>query len=161
MTREQFISHVESSQKAFRRFLTALCCGDATLADDIAQEALIKAYLSCDGLNSSDKFNAWIYRIGFNTFINHRRSERATAGYDEVRHLASASETDSQFRYQALYAALDRLPPRERTSVLLYYMEGYSIKEIANITDTSADAVKQHLSRGRAHLRTFLSNDPQ
>ena len=45
MTREQFISHVESTQKAFRRFLVALCCGDTALADDIAQESYIKAYL--------------------------------------------------------------------------------------------------------------------
>ena len=73
MTREQFITHVEGTQKAFRRFLVALCCGDTQLADDIAQEAYIKAYLSCDSFNSPDKFNAWIFRIGYNTFIDHRR----------------------------------------------------------------------------------------
>ncbi len=129
MDREQFISHVKGSQKALRRFLVALCCGDAALADDIAQETLIKAYLSCDGFKNPDKFNAWIYRI---------------------------DSADSSFRYQALYAALNRLPGKERTSVLLHYMEGYSIKEIAVITESSEDAVKQHLSRGRTHLRGLL-----
>ena len=62
MTREQFISHVESTQKAFRRFLVALCCGDTALADDIAQESYIKAYLSCDSFSNLEKFNAWIFK---------------------------------------------------------------------------------------------------
>ena len=52
MTREQFTAHVEATQKAFRRFLVALCCGDSALADDIAQESYIKAYLSCDSFSN-------------------------------------------------------------------------------------------------------------
>ncbi len=158
MTREQFIKHVEGTQKAFRRFLVALCCGDAALADDIAQDAYLKAYLSCDSFTKPDKFNAWIFKIGYNTFINHKRSERIFADYDEARNVMSADSTDSQFRYQELYTALNKLPGKERTSVLLFYMEGYSIKEIAEIEETTQDAVKQHLSRGRFHLRGLLSN---
>lgn len=158
MNREQFISHVEGTQKAFRRFLVALCCGDAALADDIAQDAYIKAYLSCESFSSPDKFNAWIFKIGYNTFINHKRSERISADYDEAQTKESADPADSQFRYQELYSALNRLPGKERTSVLLFYMEGYSIKEIAEIEETTQDAVKQHLSRGRHHLRRLLSN---
>ena len=159
MTREQFITHVEGTQKAFRRFLVALCCGDTQLADDIAQEAYIKAYLSCDSFNSPDKFNAWIFRIGYNTFIDHRRSVRLFAGYDEAGGITSSEATDDAFRYQALYSALNSLPPKERTSVLLFYMQGYSIKEIADIVEASQDAVKQHLSRGRNRLRGLLSNE--
>ncbi len=74
MTRDEFIRNTESCQKAFRRFLTALCCGDSDEADDIAQESLVKAYLSCDGLKEPAKFKAWLYRIGFNTFFSHRRA---------------------------------------------------------------------------------------
>jgi RNA polymerase sigma-70 factor (ECF subfamily) len=158
MTSEQFIKHVEGTQMAFRRFLVALCCGDAALADDIAQDAYIKAYLSCKSLNDIDKFNAWLFKIGYNTFISHKRSEKAFADYEEARNIMSLETTDSQFRYQELYIALNKLPDKERTSVLLYYMEGYSIKEIAELEETSEDAVKQHLSRGRSHLRGLLSN---
>ncbi|MCM1142591.1 MAG: RNA polymerase sigma factor [Muribaculum sp.] len=158
MTCEQFIQHVEGTQKAFRRFLVALCCGDSALADDIAQDAYMKAYLSCDSFNNPEKFNAWIFRIGYNTFINHKRSERIYADYEEARNITSSETTDAQFRYQELYSALNKLPGKERTSVLLFYMEGYSIKEIAEIEETTQDAVKQHLSRGRNHLRGLLSN---
>ncbi|MDE5839829.1 MAG: RNA polymerase sigma factor [Muribaculaceae bacterium] len=158
MTREPFKTHVEGTQKAFRRFLVALCCGDSSLADDIAQESYIKAYLSCDSFRNTDKFNAWIFRIGYTTFINHKRSEKIFTDFSELNDTESQDMTDSRFRYQELYSALNRLPGKERTSVLLFYMEGYSIKEIAEITGASADAVKQHLSRGRSHLRNLLSN---
>lgn len=158
MTREQFISHVESTQRAFRRFLTALCCGDAQLADDIAQEAYIKAYLSTDSLKDADRFNAWLWRIGYTTFINHQRSARYFVDYDEVRGVAAETTSDSAFRYQELYRALALLPDKERTSVLLFYMEGYAVKEVATIVGASEEAVRQHLSRGRNHLRGLLSN---
>ena len=159
MTREQFISQVESTQKAFRRFLVALCCGDSLLADDIAQEAYIKAYLSIDGLSDTSKFKSWIYRIGYNTFLNQKRSEKIFVDYNEAANMTSHESTDSAFKYQELYSALQKLPGKERTSILLYYIENYSIKEIAEIVDVSQDAVKQDLSRGRAHLRGLLNNE--
>lgn len=156
MTREQFIKHVQTTQKAFRRFLVALCCGDVMLADDIAQESYIKAYLSANAFNNTDKFNAWIYRIGYNTFLNHKRSIKYTVGYDQAINIATPGQTDNSFHYQHLYMALDRLPDNERTSILLFYMEGYSIKEIAGIVGASQDAIKQQLSRGRKHLHDLL-----
>lgn len=158
MTREQFITHVEATQRAFRRFLVALCCGDSQLADDVAQESYIKAYLSCDDFKDNGKFNAWIFRIGYNTFLNNRRSDRNFADIEEARNIRSTELADSMFKYQDLYGALNRLPEKERTSVLLHYMEGYSVKEIADIVDASQDAVKQHLLRGRNHLKKLLDN---
>lgn len=157
MNREQFISHVEGTQGALRRFLVALCCGDSALADDIAQETYIKAYLSCDSIRDSSRFTAWIYRIAYNTFINARRAVRPTERVEAVADEVSSDVADDSFRYQELYNALDRLSGRERTAILLFYLEGYSIKEIAEIIDASQDAVKQQLSRGRAHLKDMLS----
>ncbi len=158
MDSEQFISCVESVGNALRRFLAALCCGDTQFADDIAQETLIKAYLSSDGLADSDKFKAWVYRIAFNTFANHKKSERLTVGYEEAANLVSIQTSDSGFRYEALYAALGRLPDKERMSILLYYLEGYSVKEVAMITESTENAVKQRLSRGRQHLKGMLNH---
>lgn len=159
MTRGQFISHVESTQRAFRRFLVALCCGDTALADDVAQESYIKAYLSCDSFSNPAKFNAWIFKIGYHTFINHKRGERLTVGIEDAKDIPAYGTPDSSFAFQDLYEALNRIPAKERTSVLLFYMQGYSIKEIAEIEEISQDAVKQHLSRGRKHLRGLLSKN--
>lgn len=159
MTREQFISYVEATQNAFRRFLVALCCGDNMLADDIAQESYIKAYLSCDSFSNIKKFHSWIFKIGYNTFINHKRGIRMTVGLEVAKEVTSAGSADHAFDYQDLYSALNNINVKERTSVLLFYMEGYSIKEIAEIQETTQEAVKQHLSRGRVHLRCLLSKN--
>ena len=159
MTREQFISCVEATQKAFRRFLVALCCGDTALADDVAQESYIKAYLSCDSFSNPEKFKAWVFKIGYNTFINHKRGERLTVGYEDADDITAHEKSDSSIAYPPLYEAMNKIPAKERTSVLLFYMQGYSVKEIAEIQETSQDAVKQHLTRGRIHLRGLLSTD--
>lgn len=157
MDRSEFIAYVESNQKALRRFLTALCCGDCALADDIAQETYMKAYMSADGFRGDARFSSWVYRIAYNTFISYRRSIRPHSDVSEAAAVASDDSADSGFRYQPLYAALDRLNERERTAVLLFYIEGHTIKEISAIVDASEDAVKQHLSRARKHLKTLLS----
>ena len=157
MDRSEFIAYVESNQKALRRFLTALCCGDSALADDIAQETYMKAYMSADGFRGDARFSSWVYRIAYNTFVSYRRSHLLATDVSEAAAVASDDSADSGFRYQPLYAALDRLNERERTAVLLFYIEGYTIKEISAIVDASEDAVKQHLSRARKHLKTLLS----
>lgn len=70
----------------------------------------------------------------------------------------TARETaDSAFRYQALYQALRRLSDLERNTILLYYMEGYSVKEIAEMTRSAQDVVRQQMSRGRKHLKSLLN----
>lgn len=158
MNRQQFISYVEGCQKALRRFLTALCCGDTRLADDIAQETLIKAWLSSDDFRGDAAFATWIRRIAYNTWLNHRRHCSDSLPLDSAADLPdNDTPADSAFRYQALYRALAMLSDKERTSTLLYYMEGYSIKEIAEIEAVNPDAVRQHLSRARTRLRSLLS----
>ncbi|MDE6383482.1 MAG: RNA polymerase sigma factor [Paramuribaculum sp.] len=157
MDRQQFIQHVESNQKAVRRFLTALCCGDAALADDLAQDTFVKAYLSCDTFRGDSKFSVWIYRIAYNTFVSSRRSARQSEPISEAERMSGADRADSAFEYQALYAAMEQLSEKERTAILLYYMQGYAINEIAEITGASVEAVKQQLSRGRRNLKGLLT----
>ena len=71
--------------------------------------------------------------------------------------MASATSADSAFRHQELYMALATLSPKERSAVVMFYMSGYSVKEIADITDSTIDAVKKQLSRGRDNLKTILN----
>ena len=156
MTREVFIAYVEREQEALRGFLLALCCGNKGNADDLAQDALVKAYLSCAGYQDKGKFRSWLFKIAYNTFLNHKASLRCTESIDEARTLISNTSTDSSFEHQDLYLALRTLPPKERSAITLLYLNGYNIKEIATITDTSEDAVKKQLSRGRDKLREQL-----
>ena len=159
MSREVFIAYVEREQEALRGFLLALCCGNKGDADDLAQDALVKAYLSCAGYQDKGKFRSWLFKIAYNTFLNHKASLRCTESIDEARTLISNAATDSSFEHQNLYLALRTLPPKERSAITLFYLNGYNIKEIAAITETSEDAVKKQLSRGRDKLKEKLKID--
>ena len=156
MTREVFITHVEREQEALRGFLLALCCGKKDDADDLAQEALVKAYLSLAGYQNKGKFRSWLFKIAYNTFLSHKAGCRTMGSIDEARTLIGGTEADSSFEHQDLYLALRTLPPKERSAITLFYLNGYSIKEIAAITDTTEGAVKQQLSRGRDKLKERL-----
>ncbi len=159
MTREVFIAQVEREQEALRGFLLALCCGKKDDADDLAQDALVKAYLSCAGYQDKGKFRSWLYKIAYNTFLNHKASLRCTESIDEARTLVSSVSSDSEFEHQDLYLALRTLPPKERSAITLFYLNGYNIKEITAITESSEDAIKKQLSRGRDKLKEQLKID--
>ena len=156
MTREVFIAHVEREQEALRGFLLALCCGKKDDADDLAQDALVKAYLSLAGYQNKGKFRSWLFKIAYNTFLSHKAGCRTMGSIDEARTLIGGTEADSSFEHQDLYLALRTLPPKERSAITLFYLNGYSIKEIATITEATEGAVKQQLSRGRDKLKSKL-----
>ena len=156
MKREAFIALVECEQEALRGFLLALCCGNKSDADDLAQDSLVKAYLSSAGYQEKGRFRSWLFKIAHNTFLNHKASCRTMNSIDEARTLIGGSSADAGFEHQDLYFALRTLPPKERSAITLFYLSGYSVKEIAAITDTSEDAVKKQLSRGRDKLKERL-----
>lgn len=141
-----------------RRFLLALCCGNMDEADDIAQESLVKAYLSSGTYTDTGHFAAWLYRIAYRTFLDHGHRARHTQPLETAMGICDNGHgADASFRYQELYMALDGLPEKERTALLLFYIKGYSVKEISGIMESSEDAVKKQLSRGRDHLKTKMT----
>lgn len=156
MTREQFIEVIKKEQEPLRRFLLALCCGNRDEADDIAQEALVKAYLSL----SKYEGTTWLYCIAYHQFIDTTRCRRTMQPMDVLEKQEDASfAADLDFRFQSLYFALEELPPKERTAILLFYLNGYSIREITDIVEATEDAVKKQLSRGREKLKILLKNE--
>lgn len=156
MDRRQFIEYVESNQRVVRRFLTALCCGDTDMADDLAQDTFMKAYLASGGFRGDSKFSTWVYRIAYNTYLSAMRKSQIHTDINEAENIGARESADKGFEYQELYAALGQLSESERYVILLHYMQGYELKEIAEITGATVDAVKQRMSRGRRHLKGLL-----
>lgn len=160
MTSEQFIDLVRTEQEPLRRFLLALCGGDAALADDIAQEALVRAYVSSGSFLGRSKFKTWLFRIAYNCYMDHCRKKtpaRADSDSYEAQNVPSGDSADAGFRYQQLYRALNLLPEKEKAAIILFYFEDKSIKEIAAILEMPAGTVKYHLSMGRNHLKEHIS----
>lgn len=140
-----------------RRFLLALCDGNRMESDDIAQEAMVKAYIASGRFVERHKFSTWLFKIAYNTFLDHKRLARnRETDLDEAVLMAGTTSADQRFEYQDLYAAIDTLPLKEKTAILLFYISGYNVKEIAKITSSSQFAVKKQLSRGRDKLRDIL-----
>ena len=160
MTREIFTQLVRKELPGLRRFLLVACSGNICEADDVAQEALMKAYLASRNFEDVAGFSAWLYRIACNTLIDHQRKQ-TTRGIvidiDKADGVAAVSPSDDGFTYQELYCAINGLNVSERTAVLLFYMEDRPIKEIAVIMNVTEGTVKGYLSRGREHLKTKLS----
>ena len=157
MTRERFISLVRAEQEPLRRFLLALCGGDDALADDIAQDALVRAYVASGSFLGLSKFSTWLFRIAYNCYIDHcRKAKPVQAPVEDALHIPSEDTSDAAFRYQQLYQALERLPEKEKAAIALYYFEDRSIKEIAVILGIPLGTVKYHLSMGRTHLKHHI-----
>lgn len=157
MTQERFIEEVRGQQEPLRRFLLALCAGDGALADDIAQESLVRAYVASGSFLGLSKFSTWLFRIAYNCYIDHCRKARpGQAPVEEAASLPAGDASDAAFRYQQLYQALERLPQKEKAAIALFYFEDRSIKEIAAILDMPQGTVKYQLSMGRQHLKQYI-----
>ena len=157
MTRERFISLVRAEQEPLRRFLLALCNGDSALADDIAQDALVRAYVASGSFLGLAKFSTWLFRIAYNCYIDHSRKARPDeTPIENAIAVPSDEASDKNFRYQQLYQALEKLPEKEKAAIALFYFEDRSIKEISVILDMPQGTVKYQLSMGRTHLKQHI-----
>ena len=157
MTRERFISLVRAEQEPLRRFLLALCGGDAALADDIAQDALVRAYVASGSFLGLSKFSTWLFRIAYNCYIDQcRKAKPEQVSVEDALNLPAEDASDASFRYQQLYQALERLSDKEKAAISLFYFDDLSIKEIASILGIPQGTVKYHLSMGRTHLKQHI-----
>lgn len=159
MTPERFIDSVRAEQESLRRFLLALCGGDSQEADDIAQDALVRAYIASGSFLGLSKFSTWLFRIAYNCYVDRRRKvkpETIQSDSPQALDIPATDETDATFKYQRLHQALERLPEKEKAAIILHYFEDRSIKEIASILQIPQGTVKYNLSIGRNHLKQLL-----
>jgi len=142
--------------------------GDPDLAQDICQDALVKACLALPGFDGRAAFSTWLFRIVYTTFIDHVRKRRARPPEEAFPDMgeppaADAAAVDRFFeklrrddREAWLLNGVARLPPDLRSLVVLRDFQGFSYREIADITGTAPATVKWRLNRARALLRGFL-----
>ena len=158
MTREEFISLATAEQESLRRFLLSLC-GNEAEADDIAQDALVNAYVASSSFRGASRFSTWLFRIAYNCFIDRLRSRKLQTSPLEVpaaQAVPASDATDGRFRHEDLHRAIGQLPDKERAALLLFYMEDKPVKEVAAILEIPAGSVRAYLTRGRQHVKNYL-----
>jgi RNA polymerase sigma-70 factor, ECF subfamily len=149
---------------------------DRSLAEDVAQEAFIKAFNAIESYDPSYKFSSWIFKIANNLAIDRLRkreldtvsihgSPHAQSPEEEERTaipLASTDETPEEYAQNRelgghIERAIGRLRPEYRTAVLLRHVEGHSYDEVADIMELPLGTVKTYIHRARSELKELLA----
>jgi RNA polymerase sigma-70 factor (ECF subfamily) len=156
-----------ASQLGQVRRLARAFAGTDPVADDLAQEALIKVYKSLRRYHYQAAFSTWLFAVVRNVFLDFAKSragqQRAREEAFEQGHAeipsgeARPDERLIQEEERAqVWQALRQVPVEFRTALVLYDVEGHSYDEIAAIESIPIGTVKSRLARARAHLRRIL-----
>ena len=134
---------------------------DEAEAEDVVQETLIKLWRAGDDVTVSDGgIGPWLKRVARNLAIDRQRRARKFDVVDEVPDTVSPavqqSEIEDRERKSAVDAAIDELPERQRSALLLFHHEGFSVAEIASSLAVSEDAAESLLARARRGLKGRL-----
>ena len=144
----------------------ALIMGDAALAEDVAQETFILCLLHIKELREPSRFRPWFFRTLTRCAWKAMQDKLPAIDWSEALEqvLSSAPDqypSEKTATYERLYSALDRLGRKQRTTVILYYFNDLSIKEIAQATGSLEGTVKTRLFAARRKLKRALDEEPQ
>ena len=133
--------------------------GDRQEAEDVAQEAYLRAYRSLRGFRGDSRFETWMYRIVSNVAMTHLRRRKRFGDLMVDEREAPDPEvrpTDELVERDELKRALDALPVGQRTVVVLKDVYGLSCQEIGDQIGVSEGAVKVRLHRARRRLKELI-----
>ncbi len=153
--RNAFAELVQRRQSWIRNLMRR-CCGDPTLADDLAQQVFLQAWRDLRHLRHPNRFGAWLKRLAINVWFQHLRKNEDLQDAEEPdeTHLA---QQDAPSVTMDLDRALATLSTPVRLCVVLTYHEGMTHEEIAELTALPLGTVKSHIRRGRQRLQQLLS----
>jgi RNA polymerase sigma-70 factor (sigma-E family) len=168
----EFKEYVAAQSLALRR-TAYLMCGDWHQAEDLVQTALLRLYRFWSKVQRSDSRDAYVRQVLVRCLIDERRRgwrrERPFAEMPEaglhMRDEGGASGEDGrgesgfEVRFghrDEIFAALAKIPPRQRATLVLRYWEDMSVEQAAHVLDCSVGTVKSQSARGLAALRALL-----
>ena len=135
-------------------------------AEEVAQDALVRAWRSLPRFRGDSAFSSWLYRIvarqAFDraaVLKNRRRREAGGEGIEEVQAETTGLDPEARERAVRLERLVQGLPEVPRTVVTLYYYQDRSVAEVAKILGMPENTVKTHLSRARTALRTGWTDE--
>lgn len=127
-------------------------------AFDIVSDAIYKAFVSIEKLNEPSQFYTWLTRILINCAYNHiKKSNRTVLTDKDMR--PETGETTDQDALIDLYNAIETLDERDKTVIILKYLEDMTIEQVANVMQLPVGTVKTSLNRALKELRFELKED--
>lgn len=136
--------------------LAFVLTGNQATAEDVAQDAFTAAFRNWRSVAAYGSPGAWVRRVVCNraASVLRRRMHEAKALMRLARRATTAIELDEGD--EAFWQAVRRLPPRQAQAVALYYLDDYSVRQVAAVLECSEGTVKTHLSRARAAVARDL-----
>ncbi|MBX3042270.1 MAG: RNA polymerase sigma factor [Candidatus Kapabacteria bacterium] len=131
-------------------------------ARDLASETILIAYEKFHTIKNKQAFLSYLFSIATRIHKRRRWRMRLFSEYDETKAeqiIANISPPDLSTDVEILYNALDKLPEKIKTALILFEISGLSIEEIRDIQGGSLSGVKSRLSRGRVMLKEILTDD--
>ena len=138
--------------------------GDATEAEDVAQETLVRTWKQAHSwVPGKARIDTWMHRVALNLCYDRLRRRRDTVNSDDVEivdtAIGPAMQIEQAQSAQRLQAALAMLPDRQRVAITLCYYQEMSNIEAAELMEVSVEALESLLARARRALRVSMSED--
>jgi len=140
---------------------------DEDKADDVVQNAFIKAFINLKGFNVKRKFSSWIYRILHNEAINYLKKHKREVSFEdsvEVKEMTAENNgPEEDWQKQEIRGMLERhlnsLPLKYQEPLVLFYLEERSYEEISDILHLPIGTVGTRITRGRKLLRHTINKE--
>ncbi len=152
MTKEQLGTLILDSERQLYSTAKTILFRDQDCADAI-QETIVKAFSKIETLKNDKYAKTWLIRILINECYTLLRKSSKLVPLEEA---IEVTEGEADKDYRDLYRAVNSLKKELRLPVILYYIEGFNIKEIAQILEISEGAVQKRLARARGKLKRDL-----
>lgn len=146
---------------SLRAFAVSLC-GNATRADDLVQEALVKAWANFASFREGTNLRAWLFTILRNEYYSQMRKkgrEVEDADGEIAARVPVQGQQTGHIEMQEMKRALVQLPYDQREAIILVGASGMSYQEAAEICGIAVGTVKSRVSRARARLAELLDED--
>jgi RNA polymerase sigma-70 factor, ECF subfamily len=153
--RKELLEHIPN----LRAFALSLC-GNPDRADDLVQEALVKAWSNLDSFEVGTNMRAWLFTILRNAFyseLRKRRREVEDADGAMAARLATHPAQGGHMDFKDFRNALEQLPPDQREALILIGASGMSYDEAAEICGCAVGTVKSRVNRARQRLAAILA----
>ena len=141
-------------------------------ADDITQEVFVQVYQSISSFKGESKLSTWLYRITLSKALDHEKKRKRKKRFAFVQSLFGGPgeepvhpveydhpgvQLEKKERAGELFAALKRIPDKQRVAFTLHKLEGQSYQEIAEIMNTTLYAVESLMGRAKTNLKKILN----
>lgn len=162
-TDEDFKNELLATLPHLRAFARGLC-GRYDFADDLTQEAAIKAWTARERYQPGTNLRAWTFAILRNHYLSELRRSRRQTDLDEgavERMLVMEADQEGGIHLSDMEEALRQLNPERREAVLLVGAGGFTYEEAAAIADCAVGTMKSRVARARTDLARILNTEPE